>query len=133
MFRFRHYQEDIIRRATDMVKSHGFVYLAMEVRTGKTLTSLGICKEVGAKNVLFLTKKKAISSIQGDYDMYAPNYDLTVINYESMHKAPQVKWDVVVLDEAHGLGAFPKPSKRAKAVFTLIKKTRAKVILLSGQ
>jgi len=132
MFRFRHYQEDIISRATDMVKSHGFVYLAMEVRTGKTLTSLGICKEFGAKNVLFLTKKKAISSIQGDYDMYAPNYDLTVINYESMHKAPQTKWDIVVLDEAHGLGAFPKPSKRAKAVFTLIKKTRAKVILLSG-
>jgi len=132
MFRFRHYQEEIMHSAVDKINQYGFVYLAMEVRTGKTLTSLGICKEVGAKSVLFLTKKKAISSIQSDYDMYAPGYDITVINYESMHKAPQTKWDVVVLDEAHGLGAFPKPSKRAKGVFTLIRKTGAKVILLSG-
>ena len=80
MFRFRYYQEEIIHSAVEKINQYGFVYLAMEVRTGKTLTSLGICKEVGAKSVLFLTKKKAISSIQSDYDMYAPGYEITVIS-----------------------------------------------------
>ena len=64
MIKFRDYQEDIISRGVQCLKANGFVYLAMEVRTGKTLTSLGICAELGAKKVLFLTKKKAISSIQ---------------------------------------------------------------------
>ena len=31
----------------------------MEVRTGKTLTSLSICNELNINNVLFITKKKA--------------------------------------------------------------------------
>lgn len=57
---------------------------------------------------------------------------MVVINYESLHKAPIIKWDMVICDEAHSLGAFPKPNKRARAVKDIIFKTRAKVILLSG-
>jgi hypothetical protein len=41
-------------------------------------------------------------------------------------------WDVIVLDEAHGMGAFPKPSGRAAAIKSLIAKHRSRVILLSG-
>ena len=41
-FEFRDYQLDIIERGTDLLLKDGFVYLAMEVRTGKTLTALGI-------------------------------------------------------------------------------------------
>ena len=131
--KFRDYQQEIISRASGMIKSNGFVYLAMEVRTGKTLTSLGIADNIGAKEVLFLTKKKAISSIVDDYEMMCPNnFSLFVINYESIHKAPKIKWDMIILDEAHGLGAFPKPSKRAKAVRELIQKNNPFVCLLSG-
>jgi len=61
---FRDYQEDIIKKGSNVIAEHGFVYLAMEVRTGKTLTSLGIAKKMGAQQVLFITKKKAISSIK---------------------------------------------------------------------
>ena len=39
---FRDYQTRIIHEGTKIIKEHGFLYLAMEVRTGKTLTSLGI-------------------------------------------------------------------------------------------
>ena len=39
---------------------------------------------------------------------------------------------MIICDEAHSMGAFPKPNKRAKDVKKLIYKTRAKVILLSG-
>ena len=131
--KFRDYQQEIISRASWMIKNSGFVYLAMEVRTGKTLTSLGIADNIGAKEVLFLTKKKAISSIVDDYEMMCPNnFSLFVINYESIHKAPKIKWDMIILDEAHGLGAFPKPSKRAKAVRELIQNNNPFVCLLSG-
>ena len=104
----------------------------MEVRTGKTLTSLGIAEKMFMNNVLFITKKKAISSIENDYKLLSPKFKLIVINYESLHKIPNLKWDMIVCDEAHSLGAFPKPNKRAKAVKDIIYKTRAKVILLSG-
>ena len=132
MVEYRPYQKEIIKRGAEVLREHGFVYLAMEVRTGKTLTSLGIAEEVGAENVLFLTKKKAISSITNDSNMLCPSYVLFVSNYESMHRLPDVRWDLIICDEAHSMGAFPKPSKRAKDVATLIYKNKSKVILLSG-
>lgn len=130
--KFRDYQNKIINYATNVITVRNFVYLAMEVRTGKTLTSLGIAQKVGVKNVLFLTKKKAISSIENDYDLLNPNYEITVINYESIHKVPKKGWDFVILDEAHTLGAFPKPSKRARQVKDILSLNRALVCLLSG-
>ena len=130
---FRDYQQKIIDHAYNVISLHGFVYLAMEVRTGKTLTSLGIAERLGCKEVLFLTKKKAISSISSDYDLMCPtSFSMFVINYESIHRAPKIKWDMIILDEAHGLGAFPKPSKRAKQVRDLIIKNNSFICLLSG-
>ena len=131
MIKLRDYQKVNVKVALDVLKVNQFVYLAMEVRTGKTLTSLSIADKIG-KNVLFVTKKKAISSIQKDYELLNPSFDLLVINYESLHKLPNESWDVVILDEAHSMGAFPKPSKRAKQVKELIRKQNCKVILLSG-
>jgi hypothetical protein len=130
--KFRDYQKDIIRSGTEILNKFGFLYLAMEVRTGKTLTSLGIAEKISSSNVLFLTKKKAVSSIQKDYELFNPPYHLTVTNYESLHKIESTDWDLIICDEAHSLGAFPKPNKRAEQVKELIKITKAKVILLSG-
>ena len=133
--KFRDYQIKIIQKGTYILKKYGFVYLAMEVRTGKTFTSLGICANTAAKNVLFITKKKAISSIQEDYDTLVPDFDITIINYESLHKLQTTgvgTYDIVIVDEAHCIGAFPKPSKRAKDVKYHIWNSDAKVILLSG-
>jgi len=133
MIEYRDYQLAIIELGTSIINVHDFLYLAMEVRTGKTLTSLGICEQLNVEHVLFLTKKKAISSITSDFDMLCPtNFILFTINYESMHKLPDVKWDVIICDEAHSLGAFAKPNKRAKAVKELIQKCSSKVIIMSG-
>ncbi len=133
MIEFRDYQADIISKGTKMIRESGFLYLAMEVRTGKTLTGLGICQQLNVENVLFLTKKKAMSSIMEDYDKLCPNsFALFVINYESIHKIPKIRWDVIICDEAHSMGAFPKPSKRAKDVKNLIQKNNPRVILMSG-
>ena len=130
---FRKYQRDIIDEGSEIINKYGMLYLAMEVRTGKTLTSLGICEKIGVDRVLFLTKKKAISSIEHDYKMLDPAFELQVINYESAHKvdlffAPQL----IIADEAHSLGAFPKPSSRAKRLAADLKTWNAKLILMSG-
>tara|TARA_R110002167_G_scaffold126382_1_gene307102 strand:- start:5263 stop:6495 length:1233 start_codon:yes stop_codon:yes gene_type:complete len=132
MIEFREYQKEIISNGTGIIKQHRFLYLAMEVRTGKTLISLGICDQLNCKKVLFITKKKAISSIQDDYDSLLPNFTLEVINYESLHKVRQTGWDAVICDEAHGMGAFPKPSGRSKKVKNIIFRSNPYIILLSG-
>ena len=132
MVEFRDYQKQIIDQGVDAINQYGFVYLAMEVRTGKTLTSLGIAEKLGCTDVLFLTKKKAIRDVENDNRSLSSNFSFFCINYESMHKLPDYDWDLVILDEAHSLGAFPKPNKRSKQVRNLIKKHKSKVILLSG-
>jgi len=130
---FRDYQKEIILRGTEMLLQNKFLYLAMEVRTGKTLTSLAIAHKIKAQDVLFVTKKKAISSIEADFDLFKPPFSLCVVNYESLHKIDHdIPWDVIILDEAHSMGAFPKPSQRALIVKDIIRKHNPMVILLSG-
>ena len=125
----RDYQKDIVKRGVDIIIDHKLLYLQMEVRTGKTLTSLAICEELGASNVLFITKKKAITSIQDDYDKFGFSFDITIINNESLHKV-HGDFDILVSDEHHRNGSFPKPNKSTK----LIKQRWSKLpmIFLSG-
>ena len=129
--KFRNYQSEIIDKAFDVLVKYGFVYLSMQVRTGKTLTAMGTAQKLGVDNMLFVTKKKAISSIEDDYKLLSPKFHLTVINYESLHKVAG-KYECIVLDEAHGMGAYPKPSKRTKMINQIIKKQNPFVILMSG-
>ena len=115
MLKLRDYQIELSSKAADLLQQYRFVILSMEVRTGKTITALETVKKDGAKNVLFLTKKKAISSIEADYSYYKDDFYCKVINYESLHK---VEWefDMIVLDESHWLSSFPKPWKRYKDI-----------------
>ena len=112
LFKLRDYQLDISNKAVDILTKYGIVYLAMEVRTGKTLTALNIVENLGFKKCLFLTKKKAISSIEDDFKMSGYGYKLTVINDESMHLISE-RFDIVIHDEHHRFGAMPKPNKYA--------------------
>ena len=107
----RDYQKRIAQQCAEKVRDYGFCYIAAEVRTGKTLMALKAAELLGKKNVLFLTKKKAIKSIEDDYTNFGFPYKIRVINYESIHKVRDV-YDLVICDEAHTLGAFPKPSLR---------------------
>ena len=53
----RDYQQDIVNRGLAVLKEYKFVYLAMEVRTGKTATSLSMVSSLPVTNCLFVTKK----------------------------------------------------------------------------
>lgn len=125
----RNYQKELANKGVTILTIHGIVYLAMEVRTGKTLTALEIAKLYGSKNVLFITKKKAIKSIEKDYKDFGYTFNLTVINNESLHLL-NGEYDLLISDEHHRNGAFPKPNK----VTQLIKQKYANLpmIFLSG-
>jgi hypothetical protein len=110
----RSYQLEIAEKAAYTLLKHNIVYLAMEVRTGKTATSLEIAKRFGAKRVLFLTKKKAIGSIMLDYVEFGHDFVIEIINDESMHKAQMTDPDLIIHDEHHRFGAFPKPGLYTK-------------------
>ena len=115
MKQLRDYQVDIANKAVEVLKVNKIVYIAAQVRCGKTLMALETARLFGANNVLFLTKKKAISSIIGDYNEfnYTQHFALEVMNDESMHKLID-KYDLVVHDESHRFGSFPKPGVGAK-------------------
>ena len=127
----RDYQEELVTKGLEVLNNLKILYLAAEVRTGKTFCSLEIANRYGANKVLFVTKKKAISSIQGDYDALSPNYDIVIINKESLHKVTDDDFDFVVLDENHTIGgSFPKPNNAAKAIKE--KYSSLPMIFLSG-
>lgn len=114
--KLRQYQTELAAKGAEILQCLKIVYLAMEVRTGKTLTSLEIAKLYGAKNVLFLTKKKAIQSILNDYNAMQYSYNIVVINNESVHTINPKLFDLVISDEHHRNAAFPKPNKVTKYI-----------------
>ena len=112
----RDYQTRIGKEAAQILERKKIVCLFCEVRTGKSLTALQTCHLQNAKNVLFITKIKAFSSIQNDYDSMQYKFNLTIINRESLHKIETNDFDIVIIDEVHGYSSYPKPSVFAKEI-----------------
>ena len=124
----RDYQVKGSEDAAAILLKRKIVYLAWEVRCGKTLTAFATLQKIGANRCLFVTKKKAIPSIQNDAEL--TGFDAEVVNYESLHKVKE-RFKYIVIDEAHCIGAFPKPSLRAKQLRAIIDQNTY-VIMLSG-
>lgn len=126
MFNLRDYQKEASEKAKDILRKNKIVILNYEVRTGKTHIALDIAKNYN--NILFVTKKKAISSIEQDYATANHNFKMTVINFESLHKIND-SFDLVIVDESHSIASYPKPSKRAKDLKKLVTND---LILMTG-
>jgi hypothetical protein len=107
----RDYQMSISNAASNLLKQYKIAYLSMQVRTGKTITALNTAKIYGAKNVLFVTKLKAIPGIAKDAAHF--DFNTYIINFESLHKVTDT-FDLVIIDEAHSLGQYPTMSERTK-------------------
>lgn len=104
MKQLRDYQVDIATKGHGILARAGILYLGMQVRTGKTATALEVARLYKSKNVLFLTKKKAIDNILDDYAEfgYDKYFTITVTNDESMHKILKPSmFDLVIHDEHH--------------------------------
>ena len=110
----RDYQERISNEAVAILQKHGLVYLAMEPRTGKTLTAFATAFKYGAKSLLFVTKKKAKADIMAQMLDSGYEYErIDVTNYEQLHN---YLWgyDLIIIDEAHVIAAYPTASVKAK-------------------
>jgi len=125
----RDYQTTISEQALSLLVDFKIAYLAMQVRTGKTITALNTAKLYGAKKVLFVTKLKAISSILKDFEAIEKPFDMYCINYESLHKC-ESDFDLIILDESHCLGQYPQPAERVKELKRIC--TNKPIIYLSG-
>ena len=116
------HQVEISKQGSQILKEKGFIYLCMEERTGKTLTSLLIASECNFKNILIVTKKKVLAEwLKWIEEYFKTNLDkdnkvsFNLINYESLHTLKASDFDLVILDECHhALSGYPKPSKTYK-------------------
>lgn len=125
----RDYQIKIAEQANNLLCKFGIAYLCMQVRTGKTFTAFEASRLYKAKKVLFVTKLKAISSIQKDFKLTGGFFDLYIINYESLHKCNS-NFDLVILDECHCLGQYPTPANRVNELKRIC--SSKPIIYLSG-
>lgn len=95
------HQQTAKEEILNILRGKSICYLNGETRSGKSLTVLFAAEDYGAKKVIFITKKKAISSIESDFEKAKLAYNLTVINYESVHKIEDKDFDFLIIDEAH--------------------------------
>lgn len=127
----RPHQIKAVDQAGPILERSGVVLLALECRLGKTFCALTLARQVGGR-CLFVTKKKAISSVEADSEaMGGWGDDLVVVNYESLGKVKFGGFSVVVIDECHRVSAFPKMGAAAKLLKQACAGAKG-VILLSG-
>lgn len=124
------HQEEIASLALPILREHMLLYLAMEERTGKTLTAILICEQLNVLKVLVITKKKAIDGWNSTLAAFKHEKTYLVTNY---HNAAKVvgHFDIVILDEAHSyISGYPKVS----TIWTAVKKLCAQkpIIYLSA-
>jgi len=112
MTQLRLYQQEAAYSLVAILKHERIAYLRGEVRTGKTFTALETARRLGVRSCLIVTKKKAIASIEADRDALGLDGTVEVTNYEQLPKRIGRHYDLLIVDEAHGIGAYPKPSKR---------------------
>ena len=117
------HQEELSDQALDILRENMIVYLAMEERTGKTLTAILVAEKSAAKNILVITKKKALKGWEETLAAFDHSKSYTVTNYHQAHKVVH-KYDLVLLDESHNyISSFPKPSSMWKQLKLLLAKS----------
>ncbi len=107
-----------------ILKENGLVYLAMEERTGKTLTAILIAEDTTACSILVLTKSKALDGWENILNGYIHLSSYTVTTYGKAKGLKGREFDLVILDEPHAyVSAYPKTSKTWLSVKKIIKET----------
>jgi len=115
------YQTELANQAVDIIKENMIVYLAMEERTGKTLTAILVAEQLDINNVLVITKKKALDGWNETLCAFEHTKNFTVTNYHQVHKQT-IKPDLILLDESHNyVSAFPKTGKLWREVAKVAK------------
>lgn len=117
------YQLSLSDDALEILRANGLVYLAMEERTGKTLTAILAAEKSDVERVLVITKKNALGGWNETLENFAHSKQYTVTNYHQVSKLTDSSaFDLVILDESHNyVSSFPKVSKLWKVVAKLVR------------
>lgn len=106
------HQEEVSDDGLEIIRENAIVYLAMEERTGKTISAILIAEKSAATRILIVTKKKAEADwkkVLAD-DLWTKQYVLTT--YHQLHNLTPQPFDLILLDESHNyISSFPKPGK----------------------
>jgi hypothetical protein len=130
MITLRPDQRETVDKAKGILRSLHLVYLAAQMRTGKSIMGLTIAYESGWKDVLVITKKKAIPSINSDIKACGYPMNVTVTTHESAKNFYNT-YDGYIVDEANeAAGAYPIPRGKTKAIKAVI--GSKPLILMSG-
>lgn len=114
------YQTLLAEDAAFILRETMMVYLAMEERTGKTLTSILVAEQLSIDSVLVITKKKALDGWHETLEKFETKHNYIVVNYHQAHKIKD-KFDLVILDESHNyISSYPKPGTIYKQVKQLV-------------
>ena len=105
-------QERCRDEAIEILSNKGMVLLCMKTRTGKTFTSFAVVQHFGYKRAAFITKKECVRDIRNQAGKFNCTFKIDVINHESAHKLDPDNYDIVIVDECHALGAYPKTTQR---------------------
>jgi len=93
------------------------------------MVALSVVKNMALEKVLIITKKKAIPSIESDVNKMNLERVVSTTNFEQLKNFKGTSWNMIILDEAHSVGAFPKPSQRYKNILNIRYNS---IILMSG-
>lgn len=130
MIELRSDQRHTVDKAKVILREKRLVYIAAEMRTGKSIMGITVAYESGWKKVLFLTKKNAIESVKRDFKQLGYPMYLVVTNHQQAVNMSD-DFDGIIVDEANeAAGAFPKPTGKAQKIKDLIK--NKPVILMTG-
>ena len=115
------HQEELAQAGILILREYAICYLAMEERTGKTITAIQMAERSTAFRVLIITKKKALADWVNVLANLPHIKIYQTVNYHQAHKI-EGKFDLVILDEAHNyISSFPKVGAIWKAVARLTK------------
>lgn len=132
------YQIKLVKQGIKILQERKVVYLAFRFRVGKTAVALSIANEMQFKRVLLLTTKINIKGHLRDFASLGYSYHLDVEHYNHINikkiyeRSKKEPYDCIICDEAHKLGAFPKPSKTTKMIKDLVYHNSSYVILMSA-
>ena len=129
MVKLREYQKSASRKLTRLCQIKKCAYLSGECRTGKTMVALSVVRNMALEKVLVITKKKAIPSIKSDVEKMNLERVVSITNFEQLKNFKGTSWNMIIVDEAHSVGAFPKPSQRYQNILQLRYNS---IILMSG-
>lgn len=115
------HQIELSDKAYDILKEHGLVYLAMEERTGKSITALRTAEKCeNVDTVFILSTKKALDGWKETLAKFPHDKVYILSNYHSSGKLVG-KAQLVILDEAHNyISGYPKTSKLYRDVYSKV-------------